>query len=583
LREFAGGARRKSTSPKGETGMDRETRRLVDEYRHSEAGVIENNLIDELVAGDVDRQEFLRRASVFGLGAGTMGLLLRYVGEAEPAFGATTGEAQKRGGTLRVGAAAVGSSFEPILLREAGTLSFAGIMGEFLTFSNAALQLKPWLATSWKSNANATVWTFQLRRGVKFHNGKTMTADDVVASFRQYMAAPTSQLFSAIPKTLLAPEGVVKTGQYTVQFRLKEPNGAFPQLVSQTSYQAIIQPAAIANKPGTWVGSGMIGTGAFRFKSGTPGRRAELVRFPAYWGGSPPLDGVVFTWYEGTAPQVLALRAGQIDLSVQLSAQEAAPFRNNSRYKVYTIPSASHRMFGLRTDREPFKDPRVRRAVALTLNRPDLIRRILLGAGTLGNDSPFWSKYPSTDRSIKQRKQDLALARALLKAAGQSNLKFTVTTWNGIDLPDYAQAIQAAGRQAGMDIDLEVMSSDDYYGGGADYYATTPWINRPATITEYGARGVPNLFLTAAYMSDGIWNASHYKNPAFDAAARSYLAAADIKAQRTATKRMAGLLLRDTPVITSYFISYVTASSAKVRNYIPDAISHVRIAKTSLA
>ena len=122
-----------------------------------------------------------------------------------------------------------------------------------------------------------------------------------------------------------------------------------------------------------------------------------------------------------------------------------------------------------------------------------------------------------------------------------------------------------------MDIQLEVMSADDYYGGGADYYATTPWINRPATITEYGARGVPNLFLAAAYESDGIWNAAHYKNPTFDAAAKTYFSAAEIKSQRVATKKMAGILLNDTPVITSYFITYVAAGSSKVQNYQAEA------------
>jgi peptide/nickel transport system substrate-binding protein len=562
--------------------MDRETKRLFEEFRRNEAGPIENNLVDELVGGDLDREEFLRRATMFGLGAGTIGMLLRFAGE-ETAFGAPSAVAQKRGGTLRVGLTAFASSLEPYLLREAGTLAFAGIPGEYLTFSNNALQVKPWLATSWRPNANLTVWTFQLRRNVKFHNGKTMTADDVVASFRQYLTEKTSQLLSAIPNSLLEASGVVKTGPYTVQFRLKQPNNAFPNLVSQTTYQAIIQPAAIAAKPGSWVSSGMIGTGAFRLKSYTPNRRAELVRFPNYWGGNPPLDGAILTFYEGTAPQVLALRAGQLDLCMQLSPPEVRTFRSNSRFKVFSAPTSAHRMFGLRTDRDPFRDARVRRAIALTLNRPDLIQRLLLGSGTLGNDSPFWSKFPSTDPSIKQRKQNLELARSLLQAAGQPNPKFTITTWRFADLPDYAAAIQAAGRQVGMDIDLEVMTADDYYGGGADYYATTPWINRPATITEYGARGVPNLFMTAAYQSDGIWNAAHYKNAAFDAAAKNYLASADLKGQRAATKKMAGLLLRDTPVITAYFITYVTAGSARVRNYQAEGISHVRIAHTWLA
>ena len=200
--------------------MDRDTRRNVEEYRFNEAGPIENNLIDELVGGELDRQEFLRRASIFGLGAGTMGLLLRYVGEGTSPL-APRRRSRKRGAArLRVGATKAGSSFEPILLREAGSLAFVSLCGEFLDILQRGAAGEAGLATSWKSNANATVWTFQLRRGVKFHNGKTINADDVVASFKQYMSAATSQLFSAIPKTLLGPRASIKRGPYTVEFRL---------------------------------------------------------------------------------------------------------------------------------------------------------------------------------------------------------------------------------------------------------------------------------------------------------------------------------------------------------------------------
>jgi peptide/nickel transport system substrate-binding protein len=562
--------------------MDRETRRLVDEFRRNDAGPIENNLIDELVAGELDRQDFLRRAAVFGLGAGTIGMLLRYVGETEPAFGAPFAPA-KVGGTLRVGTVAYNSSLEPYGLREAGSLGLAGIPGEYLTYTNNSLQVKPWLATTWKANKDLTVWTFQIRRNVKFHNGKTLTADDVVASFRQYLNQKTSQILSALPATMIEPSGVVKTGPYSVQFRLKAPNNAFPYLVSQTTYQAIIQPAAIAARPDTWVSSGMIGTGAFRLKSQNK-QRAELVRFNGYWGGKAPLDRVVITFYADPAPMVLALRGGQLDVVVQMSPQQARSFKNNSRYRVYTVPVSSHNMFGLRVDTDPFKDARVRRAIALTLNRPDIINRVLLGAGALGNDSPFFSKYPSSV-PLPQRKQNLAQARALLKEAGQENLKFTITTHNQFDVPDYAAAIQAAARQAGITIDLDVMTYDDYYAavGGGDYATTTPWLNKPATITEYGARGAPNLYLTAAYQSGGIWNASKYSNNQFDAAARAYLGSADLKTQRKHAKTMETLLLRDTPVITAYFLAFTGASSSKVRNYAADPISHIRVAKTSLA
>jgi len=280
-----------------------------------------------------------------------------------------------------------------------------------------------------------------------------------------------------------------------------------------------------------------------------------------------------------------ALRGGQIDLCMQLSPQEAQVFKNNPKYKYYSQPVSAHRQFCMRTDHPLFRDPRVRRAVALAINRPQNLARVMLGNGMIGNDNPFWPRFASTSPT-RQRKQDLELARALLQAANAEDLKFTLTTWNFADNPDHAASIQAYARQAGIDVSLEVMDGGRYYDAeppGADYASTTPWLWRPATLTEYGWRGVPNIYLTRCYMSTGDWNASHYKNQAFDSVARTFLAALDLQAQRRATKRMAGLLLRDTPVVTDYFINYVTASSAKVKNYVPEGISQVPLTKVSLA
>ena len=263
----------------------------------------------------------------------------------------------------------------------------------------------------------------------------------------------------------------------------------------------------------------MIGTGPFRLRRYVDKRSAELVRHNAYWGGRPPLAGVRITFFQGSAPLVLALRAGQIDLAMQLSPQEGQPFRNNSKYNYYQLGTASHRQVCMRTDVAPFRDARVRRAVALAINRPQQVQRIMLGAAQVGNDNPFWRGFASTDRTTKQRTQNLQLARALLQAANAENLKFTLTTWNFLDHTDHAASIQAYARQAGIEVGLEVMDVSKYYDSepaGADYATTTPWLNRPATLTEYGARGVPNIYITRCYQSTGDWNASHYKNPEFD-------------------------------------------------------------------
>ena len=563
--------------------MDRDATRRIEEYRRNEAGPIENNLIDELMGGEMDRTEFLRRGAMFGVSVGVMGSLLGLVGEA----GASTGSAARlarvqAGGTIRVGLTA-GGSLEPYLLNDGGALALAGIPGEYLTFTNPKAQVVPWLATSWKPNKDASTWTFQLRKGVKFHTGQEMTSADVVASMKQYVGAKGS---NAGLSPFFDPTGVSAAGKYAVVFRLKAPLGAFPYLLSQTTYQAIIQPAAIAAKPGTWVASGMIGTGAFKLKKYVDKKSADLVRHDAYWGGKPPLDGVKVTYYQGSAPLVLALRAGQIDLAMQLSPQEAQPFKSSSKFTYYSQPTSAHRQVCMRTDVGVLKDARVRRAVALVINRPQQLAKVMLGNGMIGNDNPFWKNFASTDTSTKQRTQNLALAKSLLAAAGASNLKFNITTWNFLDHTDHAASIQAYAKEAGIDIGLEVMDVSKYYDSepaGADYATTTPWLNRTCSLTEYGWRGVPNLYLSRCYMSTGDWNASHYKNPEFDSVATSYLQAADLATQKKATKRMAGLLLRDTPVITDYFINYVTASSSKVKNYVPEGISHVRLAKVSLA
>ena len=560
--------------------MDREAKRFLEEFRRSEATPIENNLIDELIEAEIDRTEFLRRGAMFGLSIGVMSSALAFVGEAGAASpqGALSG-AVKVGGTVRVGLAKWGGSLEPYKLAEAGSLGMSGIPGEYLTYSDNTNNVRPWLASSWKANKQATVWTFQLRRGVRFHNGAEMTADDVVANFKLYTGNKQSQALS-IFEGILAPSGVIRRGRYTVEFRLKQPTGAFPYLVSQTSYQCIIFPRSI--KPDTWVKSGMIGTGPFKLRNFTEKREYNLVRHDQYWGGRPPLDGVKVTAYETSTAMALALRAGQLDIVSAISRLEAQPFIGNGRFRILQLATAAHRQFTMRADDPELGDPRVRRAVALAINRPQLISGLLRGAATLGNDTPFWRRYPSS-AAVAQRRQNLAAARQLLAAAGKENLSFTITTHRLQEIPDYAAAIQRYAREAGITVKIELQSDAEYYGGGADYYATTPWINKPSTITEWGHRAVPNVYLTAAYASDGIWNAPHYKNARLDAAIKSYLSAVDVRTQKRYSKQITTILQRDVPIVVAYHFTSVTPVSSRVRNFQLESINHIRLAKTSLA
>lgn len=554
--------------------MDRETRRMIEEFRRTQAGPIENNLIDEWNAGELDRAALLRRGAMLGLSASVVaGLAGVAAGPSRAAL--LSRSASNPNAVLRIAVVKPAAPPEPYKVADEGGLAPISVVGEFLTFSDASLQLHPWLATSWKPNKDATVWTFQIRKGVKFHSGQTLTADDVVATFK-VLTAKDSAAASAYGG-ILSPAGVVKKGPYTVEFHLQQPTGGFPYLVSQTTYQAAILPKSF--KKGTFVASKMPGTGPYKFKSYTDGVSAEFVRNDAYWGGKPGLGGVKLSFYEGTAPQVLALRAGQVDLVQQLSVQEAKTFANNPKFHIWDTKTSNHRQFGFRTDQEPFKDPRVRRALALTLGRPDIIKTLFDGHAVVGNDSPFWTGFPSHDPSVKQRTQNIALAKALLAAAGQSNLKFTLTTWRGLEIPDYAQIIQASAKQAGVDVSLEIMTAGDYYGApaGTDYNTNTPWLNRPAVITDYGHRAIPNVFLTAPLVTGGPWNQAHYANPVYDAAVKSYIGAADLQSQRKYAKQIEGILLRDTPVVFAYFYDYVTAGSSKVKGYQPEGLGGLEL------
>ena len=560
--------------------MDREAKKAIESYRRNDAGPIENTLIDEIVSGELSRQEFLRRGALFGLSASVVGGLLGYVGEAPAQAAGFRAATSNAGGTLRVAMIKPTATPEPSKLADEGGLGVASIPGEFLTFSDAHLQLQPWLATSWKANKTADIWTFEIRKGVKFHNGQPLTADDVVATFK--VLSGKGSAAASVFKGILSPAGVVKKGLHTVEFHLEQSTGGFPYLVSQTTYQAVVLPKSFK---GDWLGAKMVATGPYKFKSYTEGRGAEFVRNDGYWGGKPALDGVKLSFYEGTAAQVLALKAGQVDLVQQLSAQEAKSFAGNSHYKVFDTKTSNHRQFGMRVDQPPFNDPRVRRAVALTLDRPGLVKTLFDGRGVVGNDSPFWTGYPSHDPSVKQRTKNIALAKALLAAAGKSGLKFTITTYRTQEIPDYAQIIQSSAKEAGIDVSLEFLTSGDYYGApaGTDYQTNTPWLNRSAVITDYGHRAIPNVFLVSAFASGGVWNQSHYANPKFDSAMKSYIGAVDLGTQRKYAKTMEGLLLQDTPVVLSYFYNYVAVGSSKVKNYAPEGLGGIEVRGVSLA
>ncbi|HZT19590.1 MAG TPA: ABC transporter substrate-binding protein [Dongiaceae bacterium] len=546
---------------------------LIDAIRRR-SSEIENHVIDELAAGHIDRRQFLRHGSVIGMSLPMMSAVLG-------AFGATLASPAARaaaaGATIRVATTVPAAAIDPVTVADGGGLLMLQQTGEFLANSGHDLRLRPVLAESWKPNQDGSVWTFKLRPGVKFHNGKTLTADDVVATIDRLADPKNSSNALSAFTGVLSKGGTKKVDDETVEFHLDAPNGNFPYYVSSDNYNAIILPADYAGD----FEKTFIGTGPFKLEKYTPKVGASFVRNEGYWGPKALPARTEFTFYADMQPQVLALQGHQVDVINQLPVLQGIALLSDPNIEILSIKSSAHTQVHMRNDMAPFTDKRVRRAVALCLDRVKIAQGLFRKRTDLGNDSPFAPVFPSTDKSVPQRHRNIAEARQLMAAAGfPSGFKVKLTTEKYLEIPEYAVIIQNAVKAIGIELQLNVESQDAYYGKAV--FGQSDWLDSVMGITDYGHRGVPNVLLAAPLRSDGTWNAAHFKNKDYDALASQYVAALDLQSQRKAAGEIERLLLDETPLIISYFYDFLTATTKKVRGVEATAMAQLFLARASL-
>ena len=513
-------------------------------------GAVENDLVDELLAGRVDRRAFLRHGSVLGMSLPLLGGLAGALGLVAPR--PAWAQAAKPGATLRVALAMPAGAIDPVTVADDPGLTLLIQAGEFLCVTQPDLTLKPSLATSWSPNADSSVWTFKLRPDVKFISGGTLKADDVIASVdRLADPANASNALSAF-KGILSKGNVKKVDDLTVEFHLDAPYGSFPYVVSSDNYNCIILPASFkGDYEHAWDG-----TGPFKLEKFTPKVGASFVRNDDYWGEKALPARTEFTFYGALQASILALQGGQVDMIDQVPVIGGQALLNDPAIQIIREKSTAHQQVHMRCDMGPFADKRVRRAMALSIDRTKLVQGLLRGYGEVGNDSPFASVYPSSAPGIPQRKQDIAEAKQLLEAAGVGKgFKVTLTTETYLEIPQYAVVLQNFARAVGIEIELKIEEQDAYYGKAV--YGQSDWLDSPMGITDYGNRGVPNVFLRAPLLSDGPWNAAHFKNKDYDALVGQFGRTSDIGGQRDTAAKIETLLLDETPVIFAYFFDYL--------------------------
>lgn len=532
-----------------------------------------NHLIDGLVSGRVSRRAFMRHGSVLGLSLPFLGSVAGAVGFSAPLRSA---RAATPGGTIRIAQTVPAASVDPVKIADGGGITVVSQVAETLVLSGADLTARPVLAESWAPNKDGTVWTFKLRKGVKFHSGKTMTADDVVATFDR-LSDPEigSNALSAL-SGVLSKGGTRKVDDHTVEFHLDAANGGFPYIVSTDNYNAVILPADYAGD----FEQNMNGTGPFKLEKYTPKVGASFVRNPDYWGPKALPDRLELSFYTDYQPQILALQGGQIDIIQQVPVLQGVGLLNDPNFDIISTPSTAHQQVHMRTDLDPFKDKRVRRAIALCMDRPKLVQGLMKGRAQIGNDSPFAAAYPSTDPSVPQREKNIAEAKELMAAAGMNGFETTLTTEKYLEIPDYAVLIQNAVKEIGGNIKVNVLDQGAYYGDAVP--GKSPWLDSDMGITDYGHRGVPNVFLSAPLRSDGTWNSAHFNNAEYDTLVTGYIASLDLESQRASAGKIQRLLLDETPLLFTYFYDFLTATKKGATGVEPTAMGHLFMGQASL-
>ena len=526
--------------------------------------------LDEYAGGHLSRRGLIRYATLLGL----TGAVASFADAPRSGARAATGAP---GSTIRVGLDQPVAAIDPVTVTDPASIGVISQVGEYLLFDDSEHGLHPSLALSWSSDEAAKVWTFKLRPGVKFHDGRALTAKDVVATFDRLTDPSSGSAALSAYRGLLSKGAAKALDDTTVAFTLDTPNGNFPFYVSSDVVNAVILPA---DYQGGFEKT-FPGTGPFRLESFRPKQGASFVRNTDYWGEKALPDRVEITFYSDPQAQLVALQAGQLEV-IPYTPRLALAIGSNPAFRILSVQASTHNQLHFRTDQAPFQDKRVRRAFALTIDREALVKGFLKGRGIVGNDSPFAPVFPSTDPSVPQRKQDIAEAKRLLAEAGVPNgFAVTLTTERAYEIPDYAVLLQNFAKQAGIQVTLNVEPQDNYYG--AAVFGKSDWLDSTFGLTDYGHRGTPDIFLNATLKSTGDWNAAHFKNPTYDSLVAEYGRALDLKAQRVVAGKIQTLLLDETPVVISYFSKYSRITSAKVEGVRFTAISHLFLDRAHLA
>jgi len=450
--------------------------------------------IQAFVNGQISRRDLMRRATALGaLSALPLGVLSFEAKAATP----------KRGGNFRMGTSQ--GSTTDIMDTTKLTSGFTQML--FFTHFSQLTEvgvdgnIKPILAESFEANADATEWTFNLRKGVEFHNGKTLDADDVIMSIARHQGEDSESPTKSIAEDI---EEMRKDSKNRVIFKLKTGNVDFPYSMSASTFG--IHPVV---KGEIDVNAG--GTGSYTVTEFDPGVGAKLERFKNYFlDDRAYFDSVDVTVIHDAPARQSALQTGAVDFISGVNPQIADLLAKSPGVNVAEVTGMQHYLFAMNTTVAPYDNNDVRLALKYSMDREAILKIVLRGHGSLGNDNPISPNDRFFASDIPQRKYDPDKAKFHLKKAGMSDLKVELSATNGLfeGALDSAVLFREHARLAGIDITPKTVPIDGYW---SDVWMKAPWC-----ASYWSGRPTADWMFSQGYSADSSWNETYWKNTRFN-------------------------------------------------------------------
>lgn len=464
-------------------------------------------------------------------------------------------ETPRRGGRLAI-ALQDGSANDTLDPRTFTSITAAtcGLsFGNCLTEIGQDFQLTPELATSWEPDKTASSWVFNIRQGVTFHNGKTLTAVDVLWSLNLHRGENST----SGAKPLLSQVVDIKAdGPGRVIIELNRGNLDLPYLLSDFHF-VIVPVDTIDFSKG-------IGTGAYKVTDFDPGVRLSGKRNGDYWKPDRGLvDEITLLAVADATARANGLISGELQLANRLDSRTARLFKTSPGVQVFDSPSGGFRPINMLCDMSPFDSNDVRLAVKYAIDRKDILEKTVSSFGIIANDHPIPPFDPMFSHEIPQREQDLDKARFHWKKAGYSGpaLVLNASTATHAEAIDMALLVREQMDAAGIPVTVNRRPADGYWDN--------VWMKEPLSIAAWGARPTADIMLSTAFKSDAAWNDSHWRSKDFDAILEAARGEADFGKRKEMYHDLQLMIHETGGSAITYFANNIDGASDKVRGYIP--------------